>query len=624
MAMFDSVLYALLRTYVQKSLIGAGAIKGASCQILSIERNLTDDGTVVTFKYEDNAGGVHTSTMNVPDGIDGEKGDKGDKGDKGNTGERGLDGAAGPAGRTATVQIGSVTSGEIASIENVGTNNDAVFNFVLPKGEKGDKGANGEDGQDGKSFDIKGQYPTYAALIAAHPTGDAGEAYFVGTDNNPDLYIWLTDDQVWHNSGKIAGIKGDKGDTGEDGFSPIASVSKTGDTTTVIIRDKTGQTSVQIKDGEKGDPGVGEPVFKGTQAQWDGLTLEQKLEYLTGMVVINDDYDESDYVKREEIGTAAAKNATDKVEPGNHSLVESNAVSSAIAQAISTVFTPHGNLTCAELLPALLIAANVGNLYNMTDSGTTTSDFVGGAGQTINVGDTVGIITTGPSEYKFNLMPGLEDLSQYANVFYGYLNPTDGKFYKEVTYTTEIPGKADALFVNVIDWAQYAYDETNMAYVAVGGGSGIFPGTLDEWNVLTPAEKAKYDFIASPEEADITGSYSTTETKTGATWIDGKPIYRRTIAVTSPNTTAETNVSIAELGFTNIDKMFIIPPSYIYLYINNLNQHVPITLGWGSGDLGIIPSTDDSHNGYLVWKVGNSAWTSKNGYVTLMYTKTTD
>lgn len=64
----------------------------------------------------------------------------------------------------------------------------------------------------------------------------------------------------------------------------------------------------------------------------------------------------------------------------------------------------------------------------------------------------------------------------------------------------------------------------------------VFPGTLEEWNVLTEAEKAKYDFVATPEEADITGSYSTTETKTGATWIDGKPIYRKTITGTAPST----------------------------------------------------------------------------------------
>lgn len=59
------------------------------------------------------------------------------------------------------------------------------------------------------------------------------------------------------------------------------------------------------------------------------------------------------------------------------------------------------------------------------------------------------------------------------------------------------------------------------------GYKKVFQGTLDEWNALTSAEQTNYDFIASPDEADITGSYSTTETKTGATWIDGKPIYRK-------------------------------------------------------------------------------------------------
>lgn len=69
----------------------------------------------------------------------------------------------------------------------------------------------GHDGEDGKSFTIKAQYPTYESLIAAHPTGEAGDAYFVGEDSNPDLYVWLLDDNEWYNAGKIAGIKGDPG-----------------------------------------------------------------------------------------------------------------------------------------------------------------------------------------------------------------------------------------------------------------------------------------------------------------------------------------------------------------------------------------------------------------------------
>ena len=69
----------------------------------------------------------------------------------------------------------------------------------------------GRDGQDGKSFTIKAQYASYEDLIAIHPTGEAGDAYFVGEDGNPDLYVWLVDDNDWYNAGKIAGIKGDPG-----------------------------------------------------------------------------------------------------------------------------------------------------------------------------------------------------------------------------------------------------------------------------------------------------------------------------------------------------------------------------------------------------------------------------
>lgn len=45
-------------------------------------------------------------------------------------------------------------------------------------------------------------------------------------------------------------------DSGEfDGFSPIATVTKVGNTATITITDKEGTTTVTIQDGEKGDPG---------------------------------------------------------------------------------------------------------------------------------------------------------------------------------------------------------------------------------------------------------------------------------------------------------------------------------------------------------------------------------
>ena len=54
------------------------------------------------------------------------------------TGGSGGTGGTGTPGRAATVKVGTVVSGATASVTNVGTSEDAVFNFVLPKGADAD------------------------------------------------------------------------------------------------------------------------------------------------------------------------------------------------------------------------------------------------------------------------------------------------------------------------------------------------------------------------------------------------------------------------------------------------------------------------------------------------------
>nr|WP_315116551.1 hypothetical protein [uncultured Neisseria sp.] len=51
-----------------------------------------------------------------------------------------LKGATGAPGKSATVTIGTVTTGETASVTNTGTETEAVLNFVLPKGTDGHDG----------------------------------------------------------------------------------------------------------------------------------------------------------------------------------------------------------------------------------------------------------------------------------------------------------------------------------------------------------------------------------------------------------------------------------------------------------------------------------------------------
>lgn len=83
---------------------------------------------------------------------------------------------------------------------------------------------------------------------------------------------------------------------------------------------------------------------------------------------------------------------------------------------IAAAYHAGGNKTVAELTSALLIAENMGKVFNMSDSGVTTSDFVEGAGEPIKEGDNVGICNVGTEEspvYKFDLLSGFVDLSAY-------------------------------------------------------------------------------------------------------------------------------------------------------------------------------------------------------------------
>lgn len=67
-------------------------------------------------------------------------GGSGGGGIKGDKGEPGRDGAA------ATVTVGTVRSGDAASVTNSGTPTAAVLDFVLPRGERGERGADGAAG----------------------------------------------------------------------------------------------------------------------------------------------------------------------------------------------------------------------------------------------------------------------------------------------------------------------------------------------------------------------------------------------------------------------------------------------------------------------------------------------
>jgi hypothetical protein len=86
-----------------------------------------------------------------------------------------------------------------------------------------------------------------------------------------------------------------------------------------------------------------------------------------------------------------------------------------IDNKLSSTFKPGGSVTFQNL-PALS-AGNLGKIVNVTDSFTTTSSFVEGAGKTYPAGTNVAIVdvgTAGSPSYKYDIQGSFFDLSGYA------------------------------------------------------------------------------------------------------------------------------------------------------------------------------------------------------------------
>lgn len=92
-------------------------------------------------------------------------------------------------------------------------------------------------------------------------------------------------------------------------------------------------------------------------------------------------------------------------------LVTSGAVQTAINNAISTTYKAAGSVAFASL--PTLGSSIEGNVYNVTDSFTTTSDFVEGAGNTYPAGTNVVCINTSGTTYKWDVLAGFIDVSNF-------------------------------------------------------------------------------------------------------------------------------------------------------------------------------------------------------------------
>ena len=137
------------------------------------------------------------------------------------------------SGKVSTQDV--LLSGKVATLETL----------IGPPGPRGPKGDPGD------SYTVKGLYATLSALQAAHPTGSAGDAWFVGTSENNVVYQWDVDRSAWVNVGALKGPKGDKGEKG-DAFTYSDFTSEQ----LASLKGKKGDVGPQGPKGDTGEDGV--------------------------------------------------------------------------------------------------------------------------------------------------------------------------------------------------------------------------------------------------------------------------------------------------------------------------------------------------------------------------------
>ena len=155
---------------------------------------------------------------------------------------------------------------------------------------------------------------------------------------------------------------------------------------------------------------------------------------------------------------------------------------SEVDAKVSSAYHPAGTKTVAQLTSSLLVAANIGNVYNITDSGTTTADFHEGSGKPIRAGDNVGICNFGTDSSPFilfDLLSGFVDTSEFATnsavntALSGKVDKVNGKGLSTNDYTTA--EKEKLANINLTNYATKDY--VDESYTIAGKAANTTVGS---------------------------------------------------------------------------------------------------------------------------------------------------
>lgn len=157
------------------------------------------------------------------------------------------------------------------------------------------------------------------------------------------------------------------------------------------------------------------------------------------------------------------------------------------------------------------------------------------------------------------------------------------------------------------------FTSDNEGYISLGYRIDENISSLnDYWYQIEPGPVAT-DYVEH-KEFENKDVYSTNEQVIG-TWINGKPLYRKTISIKTPNTTNNTEVY-------SFDTNFIIKNYYGFVTISESSQLLPINF-YFTNEYNVATYII-KNTGKINMKVGSISYTNQQATISLEYTKTTD
>ena len=297
------------------------------------------------------------------------------------------------------------------------------------------------------------------------------------------------------------------------------------------------------------------------------------------------------------------------------------AVASAISSAISSVYKPAGSVTFASLpTPS---SSNEGNVYNVTDSFTTTSDFVEGAGNSYPAGTNVVIVESnqtyyawgienhqgqiiGPYVYTLSVTPTTgDDVFEYNNnIFEDYGNVSS--FSNNVLHFMYWAGKSDDYYrassADVSGNVPSYYFDVLAGFIDLSGYqatlvSGTNIKTINSNSILG---SGNLDIDALPSQTNNSGKFLTTNGTT-ASWGNVTIPFGES---TSAADAVQKEVTISEITELKTGQIIIVKPTITStvadatLKLNNFTAY-PILYGAAA----ITTSTDS-----ITWAANYPSW----------------